>query len=662
MIETADAPLRAPHAVIPHGQMEGDEGHAVVPAGQMRDGEEIQPPDVTRLEKMFDESRDLTDRSRREQQIDQDYYDGPAQLNAEIRTILKTRGQPPIFDNRIAPAIDGILGVVEGAKVDPRAYPRNPEDQGSADIVTKSLRFIADICRWQQTKLNCAEDYLKQGLTAAIVEWDGKQIKAEQIRWETFFYDPKSRKHDFSDAKYKGIAKWMYADEVRSLYPERATALGDICTTRENSADESWDDRPTDQIRWVDKRRNRVLVVEIYYQHGGEWLRCVFCAAGWLEYSKSPYVNVLTGETRCPIEAQSFKIDRENNRYGPIRNMRPMQDEVNARRSRGLHLLNTRQIQNVDINAPPVDADLVRQEMSKADGIIPQGWQAVQTSDMAAGNLQMLSEAKDSLSRMVPVALAQDLREGSASSGRARQVAQQAGLTQFGRGFGRLEDFEERIFRQFWMAAQQFWTGEMSIRVTDNPRAPEFMQINVPVMGMVMQPQPAMGPDGQPMVDPATGQPMMQNVPAVGQVGVDKQIATMDMDIIIGTTPDTIALEQEVFDSLMELVRGGTDPFTPQFELLIEMSPLPDKVRILERLKSFREETQQAQAQQMQAQQEQMAKAQAIGEAQAQADIANKTASAGLTTAKTEQLRVETEKSALDALMANHLQETPQSL
>jgi len=661
MIETADAPLRTAHAVVPHGQMKGDDGHSVTPEGQGRDPDEMEPPNVERLERMFDEARDLTDRARAKQQQCQDYYDNK-QLSGEVIKILYDRKQPPVVDNRIAPAIDGILGVIEGAKVDPRAYPRNPEDQGNADVATKLLRFIADISRWQQTKLDCAEDYLKQGLTAAIVEWDGRQIRVEQIRWETFFYDPKSRKHDFSDAKYLGVAKWMYADEVRQLFPERTRAIGDVCTTRENSADETWEDRPVDQIKWVDKRRNRVLVVEIYYKHGSEWLRCVFCAAGWLEYGKSPYVNVLTGETRCPIEAQSFKVDRENNRYGPIAAMITMQDEVNARRSRGLHLFNNRQVQNVDLNAPPVDADTVRAEMARADGVVPMGWQAVPTNDMAAGNLQLLAEAKDSLSRMVPVALAQDLREGSASSGRARQVAQQAGLTQFGRGFGRLEDFEERIYRQFWLASQQFITDQMAVRITDNPRAPEFLKVNVPIMGQVVQQQPITDPaTGQPVIDPATGQPAMQMVPGIGQVGVDKQISAMDMDIIIGTTPDTIALEQEVFDSLMELVRGGVDPFSPQFELLIEMSPLPDKVRILERLKSFREEVQQQQAQAMQQQQEMQARAQQIGEAQAQADIQAKTANAALTDAKTMQTRVETEKSALDGLLANHLEDQQQA-
>lgn len=629
----ADAPIRLPHAVVPHGQTVGDvEGHSVAPGGQDNDAD-LAPPNVERMRKMFDEARDLTDTARRDQQTDQDYYDGPAQLNGEVRTILKARGQPPIFDNRIAPAIDGILGVLETAKVDPRGFPRNPGDQAASDVCTKTLRYIADISRWQQVKLDCAEDYLKHGLTAAIVEYDGRLITVEQIRWETFFYDPRSRKADFKDAKYLGIAKWMYDDEVLAAYPERARFLGDLTSASDTAIDQTFEDRPADQIRWVDKRHRRLLVVEMYCRHGGKWTRTVFCAAGWLEHGRSPYLDQRTGETRCPIIAVSFKVNRRNERYGPIRNMRPMQDEVNARRSRGLHLLNSRQVQNTDISAPPIDPDVVRMEAARSDGLLPVGWQIVPTADMASGNLSMLSEAKESLQRMAPVAIAQDLREGSADSGRARQVAQQAGLTQFGRGFGRIEDFEQRVYEAMWLTAQQFWTVPMYIRVTDDPRAPDFLQINTPIVGpaIVQQPDGSFGIGKQ-------------------QVGVERSIAQMDMDIIVGTTPDTVALEQEVFDVIVGLIRSGVDVFSPQFEMLIEISPLPDKTRILERLKAMREQVQEQQAQQMQQQAEMAARARQMTEAKLGADIAKTNADASLTQAKTVDQQVQTEISALGAM------------
>lgn len=623
MVElSASAPIRTPHAVVPHGQMEGDvEGHSVVPVGQT-DEEQLPPPNIEKLRKMFDESRDLTDTAREEQEKDQDYYDGPGQVNAEVRQVLKMRGQPLVIDNRIAPAIDGILGVMELGKTDPRAFPRNPDDQAASDVATKSLRYIADVTRWNEKRMDCGEDYLKQGLTAAIVEWDGQNIIAQRIRWETFFYDPKSRENDFSDAKYMGVAKWMYADDVIAMYPERAKALGDLTTVADTAIENTWDDRPEDRVLWVDKRRNRILLVEIYYRDVRGWVRAVYCAAGWLEFGMSPYVDVRTGETRCPIEAQSFKVDRHNQRYGPIRNMRYMQDEVNARRSRGLHLLNSRQIQQVDMNAPPVDADTVRSEATRADGVIPTGWQTVQAQDMASGNLNMLAEAKESLQRMVPVAIAQDLSEGSATSGRARQVAQQAGLTQFGRGFGRFEDFEERIYRQFWNCAQQFWTEPKWIRVTDNPRAPEFLQVNEPVMGMVQQPM--MDETGQPVLDPLTGQPAISIQPGV--VGYENRPADMDMDIVIAAMPDTITLEGEVFEAVMGLVQSGVDPLSPVFEIMLELAPLPDKTRVMERIQAIRQQISESQAAAQQAEQQAQQEAKQVEQAERIADIRKKEA------------------------------------
>jgi hypothetical protein len=584
LTDNAAAPLTPPHAVVPHGQMPGDATeHAVIPPADDASDSALQPPSIEKLKKMFDEARNLTNEARTEQEKDQDYYDTHGQATAEIRHVLKARGQPLVIDNRIAPAIDGILGVLESGKTDPRAFPRNPGAQAAADVATKMLRYVSDKARWTKTRMDCASDYLIHGITAAIVEYDGADVRVNQGRWETFFYDPKSRDPDFADAKYMGFATWMYADEVAANpeWAERVRAMGDITTVADTALEATWDDKPESRIMWVDRRRNRVLVVEIYYRAAQGWLRAVYCAAGTLEFGPSPYRDVRTGATRCPIEAQSFKVDRQNNRYGPIRSMRYMQDEVNARRSRGLHLLNSRQIQQVDPGTPPVDADTARVEMARADGVVPPGYQAVPTTDIASGNLAMLAEAKESLQRMVPVAIAQDLREGSAASGRARQVAQQAGLTQFGRGFGQFADFEERVYRQMWQCAQQFKRDPEWIRITDNPRAVEFLQINE-VVGY----QPAIGPDGQPVM-----QPVVNNRPA-----------EMDMDIIIATTPDTVALEQEVFEAVMQLIQSGIDPLSPVFEVVLELAPLPDKTRLLERVKALKEQVQQQQAQQMQQQ------------------------------------------------------------
>lgn len=570
-----------------------------------------QGPSITKLRKYFDDARSMTSESRVQCERDRDYYDGPEQLNSEVRRVLNARKQPAIYTNRIRPAIDGILGVLAGAQTDPRAYPRTPQDQDSSDVATKTLRYISDINRFDELKLDCAENFLIEGSCAAIFEWNGQEIACQQIRWEEFFYDPYSRRPDFKDARYMGIAKWMDLDVLKSIYPEAMTSLSDPMDPGRNALDSTWQDRPDDAIPWVDRQRNRLMVVEMYHNEqtadGAQWFRCVYVAAGKLEYGLSPYTDTRTGQTRNPIEAESCYVDRKNKRYGRIRDMVPIQDEVNARRSRLLHLANSRQIQQVDPMAAPVDSATARAEAAKADGVIPPGWQMVPSADIAAGQQLLLAESKSEIERMGPTPAVLG-RQGEASqSGRARLVLQQAGMTELARPMGRIEDWENRCYRQMWNLAQQFWTGPMYIRVTDDVRSPEFLQVNEPAFeeqqnpmtGQTMtvpvpevdpqtgQPvmQPVAGPDGQPQMDPMTGQPAMQPVQKV-----NNRIAQMDMDIIIDSVPDTANLAQEVWADLLELTRAGIAIGSPQFQIAVEMSPLPNKTEVLERIKVWQEE------------------------------------------------------------------------
>ena len=218
-------------------------------------------------------------------------------------------------------------------------------------------------------------------------------------------------------------------------------------------------------------------------------------------------------------------------------------------------------------------------------------------------------------------------------------MAQQAGLTQFGRGFGQFADFEERVYRQMWLCAQQFKTEPEWIRVADNPRAVEFLQINE-VAGM--QPAIMPGPDGQMQV---TQQPIIKNRPA-----------EMDVDIIVAATPDTVALEQEVFESVMNLIQSGIDPLSPVFEVVLELAPLPDKTRLLERVQALKQQVQQQQAQQMQQQAEAQARAQQLVEAEQAAKIGKAQAETQKIVAETQGKQIGNEKEALDALLPNHLQ------
>lgn len=565
---------------------------------------------LEKLKKLYRESRESTDDARRAAEKAQDYYD-TEQLSPEVKKVLQARKQPELQINRIAPAVNGVLGVLEGGQGDPRAFPRTNEDNDAAEVATDSLRYAADNCRWDRVKLAAAKTYLVTGMGAVIVEVDDRlDPVARIIRQGEFLYDPHSRDPDFEDARYLGIAKWMYVDLVKEAYP-----TADIDPTAIPINGMQWDDEDKpEKYLWADTKRNRVLVCEIYINERG-WKRVVFWGGGVLEEGESPYMDD-EGRPTCPIVAQSCFVDRHNARYGIVKAMVPIQDEINMRRSRLLHLANSRQVRITD-QALDVGVDQVRAEAARADGVLPMGVEPSITGDMQAAQFQLLQESKNELERMGPnpAVLGQS---ASSQSGRAQLVQQQAGLTELTPAIGGIEDLELRVYRQFWARIKQFWQEPKLIRVTDDIGAAKFLQVNEPVVQEV--PGIVMGPDGQPQVG-------VQQV----VVEVKNRPAEMDMDIIIEAVPNTANIQQEQFAELVKLAQVYGPQEVP-FDDLLEASNLPHKRQMVEKRQARAQEAQQAQGPQAQAQQ----MAIQLEMADKQADIAKKEADTMLAVAKTE--------------------------
>lgn len=535
-----------------------------------------------RLKQLYSEARDATMDARRNAELAQDYYDNK-QWSSEAIKALRKRKQPEIWINRIAPAVNGILGVLERGASDPRAYPRTMDDQAASEVATDALRYAADNCRWDRVKLAASRTFLIGGVGAVVVEVDEKlDPVARIIREGEFVYDPHSRDPDFEDARYLGVAKWMYVDAVKAMYPDADIDPAALGPESMNADDE---DKPLDT--WTDNRRNRVLVCEMYVNENG-WQRIVFWGGGVLEQGESPYLDE-NGRPDCPIVAQSCFVDRDNARYGIVQAMIPIQDEINMRRSRLLHLANSRQVRISDPSAIGEDVDVIRKEAASPDGVLPFGVEPSPTGDLQNGQIQLLQESKNEIERMGPNPAV--LGQGSSdASGRAQMVRQQAGLTELTPALGGIEDLELRVYRAFWKRIRQFWDEPKLIRVTDDLGAPKFLVMNEPVIEQV--PGIVMGPDGKPMVG------MTEQV-----VAVNNRAAEMDMDIILESVPDTATIAQEQFAELVKLAQFYGPQEVP-FDDLLEASSLPKKREILEKRQARMQEAAQGQGPQQQMQQQ----------------------------------------------------------
>ena len=511
------------------------------------------------------------------------YYHSKQWTDAELKA-LKKRKQPPTVKNRIKRKVDFLVGVEQGQRRDPKGVSRVPNGEKAAFVGTAGLRYVQDVTKFPAIASDCANDGLVRGIGAVctrIVPIKGRpEIRKWRVPSDSFFYDPRSERWDFSDAKYLGEAKWIDIDEAKEMMPwpgaaETIDTLGSVSSAGgQNSVLPQLFDK---ERNWIDTKTRRIFLVSIWYKHDGNWMwDCIvgpisLCPgpdnglkktdpATGQEYvcppmdCLSPYLDE-DGKTCHEYEAWSPYVDETGTRYGVIRDMIPIQDEINKRSSKALHLLTVRQTKAE--KGAVDDVDKMKTELAKPDGHVDYNkgfnFEVMEQTAQIQGNLELLQEAKAEIENLGPNPGLIG-RGVESQSGRAILAQQNSGMTELSPVFERLREWKLKCYRRDWNLIRQFWTDERHIRVTGNPKAPEFLHINRPVtneMGQV--------------------------------VGMENAVAEIDIDIILDEGPDTVTMREELMQQLSQLGPGAIPP-----ELLIEMSNIGEKEQILQKLAEFK--------------------------------------------------------------------------
>jgi hypothetical protein len=499
------------------------------------------------------DSRNLSEKCR-------DYYDSKQWTDAEIRK-LKKQKQAATVINRVKPKMDGLMGMERQNRTTAKAWPRTPNHEKGAVAATEGVRFCLQDNFYNQVRSACWDNLLIEGTGGpeVIVKPTkmGFKVVINQIPWDRIIYDPHSRRKDFSDARYKGQVVWMDYDQALELYPDGKDVLESMV-----AGSQTYDDKP----RWMDSARKRVKIVELYYLQGGDWYYGCFTRGGFLQGPlKSPYMNE-EGETEDPYCFSSLFVSREGDRYGAVTQLLDVQDEINKRRSKALHLMSVRQVR-LERGAVE-DINKTRDELAKPDGVVEttpgMEFEVLKTGDMAAAQFNLLSEAKleiDSVSYNA-AASGKDKQVQSGVALRAREVA---GQTEVAPMFDVLKHMDILVYRKVWNRIKQYWRDEMWIRVTDDPNAVKWVGLNTEPGNQVMQ---------------------------------------LDVDIVMADAPDTVTQQIEDFQVLGEMVKSGF-PMPPM--AVIEASPLSNKERILKMMQEGVQVPEQVK-EQMQAMQAEMQK------------------------------------------------------
>lgn len=535
----------------------------------------------------FEDAEESSQNSRKLSERDRDYYDH-AQLTASELAELAKRGQPDVVINRIQPKINYLIGYEAANRTDPRAFPRTPTDEDASEAATDALRYVEDSAKLKQMFSAAWENMLIEGfggLELVIEEKpDGaREIGAVAWDWDRLFYDPHSRKSDFADARYMGGVIWLDEADAKQRWPDAEEAF--TRTIQERTASQTYDDRPTWQ-KWTSSgKRKRIRIVQMYHREGTQWWQCTFTKGGKLESIPVPFVDQ-DGQSFCPMFLQSAFVNRKNERYGIVRSMISVQDEINKRRSKALHRLSMRQVHSE--RGAVDDVDLAKKELAKPDGWVETNpgfeFEVLSQNDQLTAELEMLQEAKNEIELMGPNAALQG-KDGDAPSGRAILANQQGGQTEITLLIDRHRMLKQRVYQAAWNLIRQYKDEQWWVRVTDDEKNVKFVGFNRPVT-LEEELAKRAAQEGMPQemfeqqiiqlkqTDPMTAQQLAQ------VARIENQPTQMFMDITIEEVPDVANVAEEQFQALVKLAPAVT--FPPK--VYLKASSLRNKDELLEEL------------------------------------------------------------------------------
>lgn len=469
-------------------------------------------------------------------------YHGAHWTADQIR-ILRQRRQPPITWNRINRKINGIVGVVERLRSDPKALPRHPRSEQGADLATQTVRSVLDGNDFKGMDPWCLMQGCVDGIAGVQIvltkdDMGQPDIGVIPIIGDEFFYDPTSYLPDFSDAGYLGIAKWISFDKALSLFPGKEETLRGLI-----QGDSDLTTNADREYKWFITDQQRLRLVEHWYTHRGRWCWAFYCSTVLLAEGVSPFYDE-KNDTVSSFRMFSVGVDHDGDRYGFVRNLKGPQDSLNQSKSKSLHLANSRRI--IAQKGAVDDVEKARIEMARPDGFIEVNPGAELKPDDRPQDLAAFTGMAESAAQEIDgfaninVALLNGASLGNIS-GRALELLRQPGMAELGPFILAYRRWKLQLYRLIWTTAQRHWTTEKWLRIIDDDsQKPTFIQLN----GLSLDPY---------------GRPVLVNA-----------IGALDVDIVMEEGPDVATLMQETYDMLK-----GYPPGTFPPQVIIEASQLP---------------------------------------------------------------------------------------
>lgn len=513
------------------------------------------------------------------------FYDGQ-QWTAEERAALQEVGQAPIVINKLASKIDSIAGteVEARTRILFRSRSGNVGEEQTARALTDLALYVSEQANLPQEVSNVFKAGLVTGIGWLDVSVEnapeGVRIIAQAEDEMSVVFDPLSRRADLSDSRFVARERWLSADELQRLFPDTAGQAG-LLLSGAQARGIYQSPMALGTTNYIDSERGLVRVVEVQYKQtelrfrvkrtdGSEYLtfdkKQAYAQAGATvssEYAPRIYVgyfadNVLLSHAPLALPIEGFTLipyvykraKSDGRPYGLVQSAIDPQRELNKRRSKAMHLLNTAQV-IADIDAVD-DPNLLAKEAARPDGMIlkrpGKELRILRNSDLAGTQVSVMEQAGRDIQEVLGVFDEVIGKESNATSGIAIRTRQLAGTRNQLFAFDALRQLKSKLGRYLLSLMRQYFTDEMVIRITDDLNAPRNVKLNEKIRL------------------------------ANGETITVRDVRLGQFDIVVEEVGDVLSGRQVELEQLALLMQSGV-PVPP--EMLINASNLKQKDMLL---------------------------------------------------------------------------------
>lgn len=536
-----------------------------------------------------------------------DYYDG-RQFDAQTAAKMESKGIPLIFINVSKPLVDTAIGLHERNLTDWLVKPEDDAQQDVADILTGRMKEAERNTNADRVILDATATMLKGGIDWVEVSRCSDPFRYKysvaRMPYTGMWTDPRSIEPDYSDMQYARRVKFFEQDKLQQRFPRFAeqivrAGIGDYTNGWYEPEQYSGTNWPQDlthvSVDLWGAGRNLVAMEEIQYRvtenqyvfrlSNGRAVRFdqqnpmhmmaydqgiinVFSAPVRVSYQEYWIGELNLMSRRNPAGGDRFTwvpfvAERENRTgapYGLMRNIIPMQDEINTRRSKAAYAIqSTRVIADADYFD---DVNIAREEIGRRDAFIllnPKRNKATSKGDIQDG-LGMSKEQyaiMDQTMSMVPQVSGipltlQGVKEGSIDSGVAIQSLGDFGINTLARTNAHAREARRKV-------------GEILL--------------NYEIQDMGKQPRDLQGKDQDGRrIQVTVNKPMQE--PNTGRTYIDNDLTAMNLGVVLDDVQHTPTHRTQIMTQLLQALRY----LPPQAQAaaipwLVEMSDLPPRMK-----------------------------------------------------------------------------------